>query len=71
VQVSASGLGNASQQVLIEVLPPVLVLHLNRVGYDTAAGGIMKIRRSIQFGPELEIPLALSTILTFLAEAEA
>ena len=69
MQVSASGLGNASRQVLIEVLPPVLVLHLNRVGHDTAAGGIMKIRRSIQFGPELEIPL--STILTFLAEAEA
>ena len=32
MQVSASGLGNASQQVLIEVLPPVPILHLNRVG---------------------------------------
>ncbi|KAI0264534.1 hypothetical protein BGY98DRAFT_1192135 [Russula aff. rugulosa BPL654] len=57
VQVGASGLGNASQQVLIEALPPVLVLHLNRVRYDAAAGGLMKIGKSIQFGPDLEIPL--------------
>ncbi|KAI0267533.1 hypothetical protein BGY98DRAFT_408494 [Russula aff. rugulosa BPL654] len=56
-QVSVSGLGNASQQVLIEALPPVLVLHLNRVRYDATAGGITKIGKSIQFGPELEIPL--------------
>ncbi|KAN0103981.1 hypothetical protein V8E52_011434 [Russula decolorans] len=56
VQVSASGLGNTSQQVLIEVLPPVLVLHLNRVRYDAAAGGITKIGKSIQFAPELDIP---------------
>ncbi|KAN0105390.1 putative ubiquitin carboxyl-terminal hydrolase 3 [Russula decolorans] len=57
VQISASGLGNASQQVLIEALPPVLVLHLNRVRYDAAAGGITKIGKSIQFAPELEISL--------------
>jgi hypothetical protein len=63
VQISASGLGNASQQVLIEALPPVLVLHLNRVRYDAAAGGITKIGKSIQFAPELEIPLG--TIFTF------
>ena len=56
-QVSASGLGNASQQVPIEALPPVLVLHLNRVRYDATAGGIVKIGKMIQFGPELEIPL--------------
>ena len=56
-QVSASGSGNASQQVLIEALPPVLVLHLNRVRYDATAGGITKIGKMIQFGPELEIPL--------------
>ena len=71
VQVSASGLGNANQQVLIEALPPVLVLHLNRVQYDAAAGGITKIGKSIRFGPELEIPHG--TIFTFpsLAAAEA
>ncbi|KAI0264781.1 hypothetical protein BGY98DRAFT_1181764 [Russula aff. rugulosa BPL654] len=55
--ISASGLGNASQQVFIQPLPPVLVLHLNRFRYDAAAGGITKIGKSIQFGPELEIPL--------------
>ena len=56
MQFSASGLGNTSQQVLIEMLPPVLVLHLNRVRYDEAAGGITKIGKSIQFAPELDIP---------------
>jgi hypothetical protein len=69
VQVGASGLGNASQQVLIEALPPVLVLHLNRVRYDAAAGGLMKIGKSIQFGPDLEIPLG--TIFSFVAIADA
>ena len=57
MQVSASGSGNASRQVLIETLPPVLVLHLNRFQYDAAAGGIMKIGKSIQLTPVLEIPL--------------
>ena len=69
MQVSASGLGNASQQVLIAALPPVLVLHLNRVRYDTAVGGITKIGKSIQLAPELEIPLG--TLFTFLVAAEA
>ena len=68
-QVGASGLDDASQQVLIEALPPVLVLHLNRVRYDVAAGCIKKIGRSIQLAPELEIPHG--TIFTFLAAAEA
>jgi hypothetical protein len=63
-------LDNASQEVLIEALPPVLVLHLNRVRYDdAAAGGIMKIGKSIQFATELEIPLG--TIFTFLVAAVA
>ena len=61
-QVSASGFGNASQQVLIESLPQVLVLHLNRVRYDASAGGIMKIQKAVEFSPELEIPLG--TIFT-------
>ncbi|KAI0265024.1 hypothetical protein BGY98DRAFT_1181644 [Russula aff. rugulosa BPL654] len=56
-QISASGSGSASQQVLIEALPPILVLHLDRVRYDVAAGGITKIGKSIQLAPELEIPL--------------
>jgi hypothetical protein len=69
MHVSASGLGDASGQVLIEVLPPVLVLHLNRVQFDAAAGGITKIGKPIQLAPELEIPLG--TIIAFLAAAEA
>ena len=60
---------DVSQQMLIEVLPPVLVLHLNRVRYDATAGGLMKVGKSIQFGPELEIPLG--TIFSFLAIADA
>ena len=55
--------------MLISVLPPVLVLHLNRVRYDAAAGGLIKIGKSIQFGPDLEIPLG--TIFSFLAVADA
>jgi ubiquitin carboxyl-terminal hydrolase 10 len=47
----------ASQQVLIEALPPVLVLHLKRFLYDAAADGIVKISKPVQFAPELEIPL--------------
>ena len=68
-QVSASGLGNASQQVLLDALPPVLVLHLNRFRYDAVAGGIMKIDNSIQFAPELKIPLG--NIFFFLATVKA
>ncbi|KAI0267995.1 hypothetical protein BGY98DRAFT_938352 [Russula aff. rugulosa BPL654] len=45
-QVSASGLGNASQQVLVEALPPVLVLHLNCVQYDAAVGRRSESRSS-------------------------
>ena len=47
---------DASQQTLIEALPPVLVLHLKRFRYDAAAGGVIKISKPVQFSPELEIP---------------
>jgi ubiquitin carboxyl-terminal hydrolase 10 len=69
VQGGPSGLGEASHQVLIEALPPILVLHLKRFRYDAAAGGVIKIEKPIQFAPELEIPLG--TIFTFFAAAEA
>ncbi|KAI0247916.1 hypothetical protein BJV78DRAFT_1285139 [Lactifluus subvellereus] len=59
VQVGPSGSSEASQQVLIEALPPVLVLHLKRFLYDTAARGVVKIGKPVQFSPELEIPLDL------------
>ncbi|KAH9981757.1 hypothetical protein BJV74DRAFT_778415 [Russula compacta] len=57
VQVGPSGSSEASQQVLIEALPPILVLHLKRFLYDTAARGVVKVGKPVQFTSELEIPL--------------
>jgi len=57
VQVGPSGSNEASQQVLIEALPPILVLHLKRFLYDTAARGVVKVGKPVQFGPDLDIPL--------------
>jgi ubiquitin carboxyl-terminal hydrolase 10 len=45
----------ASQQVLIEALPPILVLHLKRFSYDKNVGGVVKESKQILFGEELEI----------------
>jgi ubiquitin carboxyl-terminal hydrolase 10 len=59
VQIGPSGGGEASQQVLIEALPPVLVLHLKRFLYDVAADGVVKIGKPVRFAPELEIPLGM------------
>jgi ubiquitin carboxyl-terminal hydrolase 10 len=49
------GAVDASQQVLIEALPPVLVLHVKRFYYDTAVGGVVKVGKPIKFGAELDI----------------
>ena len=65
VQLGPSGVGEGSQQVLIETLPPVLVLHLKRFLYDAAADGIVKINKPVQFAPELEIPLGM--IISFIS----
>ena len=46
-----------SRQVLLEALPPILVLHLERFLYDLDVGGVVKMRKPIQFVSELEIPL--------------
>ena len=60
MQVSSVTKGNAvvdaSQQILVESLPPILVLHLKRFHYDTATKGVVKIGKQVVFGPELEIP---------------
>ncbi|KAJ7049226.1 hypothetical protein C8F01DRAFT_1185032, partial [Mycena amicta] len=48
---------SASQQVLIEALPPVLVLHLKRFCYSADQGGVVKVGKQIAFGPELEVPV--------------
>jgi hypothetical protein len=51
--------GKANQQVtvLIEALPPVLVIHLKRFWYDETAGGVVKTSKHVQISPELDIPL--------------
>ncbi|KAF8463235.1 hypothetical protein DFH94DRAFT_640488 [Russula ochroleuca] len=43
----------------IEVLPPVLVLHLKQFLYDAAVDDIVKISKPVQFVPELEFPLEI------------
>ena len=65
MQVDQSWSSEASQQVLLETLPPVLVLHLERFSHEASANGIVKISKPIQFAPELEIPLG--TIFSFLS----
>jgi len=72
VQLGPSGSSEASRQILVEKLPPVLVLHLKRFLYDVAADGIVKINKAVQFAPELEIPLgAIFFFVSFvLARAE-
>ena len=62
IQLGSSGF---SQQVLIEVLPSVLVLHLKRFLYDVVADGIVKISKPVRFAPELEIPLGTVFSLSF------
>ncbi|KAF5364681.1 hypothetical protein D9758_005578 [Tetrapyrgos nigripes] len=45
----------ASKQTLIEGLPPILVLHMKRFLYDVSVGGVVKVGKQVQFGPELVI----------------
>ena len=71
VQLGPSGRGEASQQVFVEVLPPILVLHLKRFLYDSA-DGIVKVSKHVRFAPELEIPLGeiFSFVCPVLAKAQ-
>ena len=71
MQVGPSGSSEASQQVLIEVLPSILVLHLKRFLYDTAARGVVKIGKPVQFGSDLDIPLGMLFHLSCPTVAEA
>jgi ubiquitin carboxyl-terminal hydrolase 10 len=59
LQVGQLRSSEASEQVQIEKLPSVLVLHLKRFMYDAAVDGTFKISKSVQFAPELEIPLGM------------
>ena len=54
-----------SQEVQIETLPFILVLHLERFVYDPAADRIVKISKPIRFAPEFEIPLGTTYLLCF------
>ena len=65
VQFGPSGCNVASQQVHIEALPPVLVLHLKRFLYDATADSIVKISKPVKFMPELEIPPGNALLLCF------
>ena len=67
MQVGQPSSSGPSRQLLLdsESLPAVLVLHLKRFLYDAVSDGINKISKSIQFAPELEIPLG--TILSFVS----
>lgn len=47
---------DATKQVFIEHLPPVLILHLKRFIYNPKAGGVLKSHKAISYGTELEIP---------------
>lgn len=46
---------DASQQVHIETLPPILILHLKRFLYDANKGGAAKVGKQVGFAPELDI----------------
>ena len=61
MQVGQSSSSEPNRQVLLEVLPPVLVLRLERFVFDD----VNKIGNPVQLAPELEIPL--STIFSFVS----
>lgn len=46
--------GNATKQLALESLPPVLLLQLKRFSY-TASGGVRKVERHVTFDNELTI----------------
>ena len=52
VECGPSGVSESSQQVLIEELPPVFILHLKRFLYDVDS---VKIKKPVQFTPALKI----------------
>ena len=57
----------ASRQIQVETLPPILILHLKRFVYDHKTGGIQKLMKKIDYKIELligkgKLPLALEWI---------
>ena len=47
---------DATQQVLIEALPPVLIMHMKRFLYDIKVNDVVKVGKQVSFSPELDIP---------------
>ena len=72
VEIDPSGSSEASQQVLLEALPFILVLHLERFLSDAAMDGSNKISKFVQFAPELEVPLGMifSFVSSMLSESK-
>ena len=54
---------DASQRVLIDVLPPILVLHVKRFCYDVTVGGVVKVMKQVRFGPEVEIEPGMDVVV--------
>ena len=71
MQVSQLSSSEVSQEVQIEALPSILILHLERFLYDVVADGIVKISKPIQFAPELEIPSGTTFSFVFPVLAKA
>lgn len=53
------GLVDASKQVLIETLPPILVVHVKRFLYDLH-GGVQKSSKPLLYKTILEVPRGIS-----------
>lgn len=64
---STKGLVDATKQVFIETLPPILILHLKRFVYDDI-GGVQKSSKVLGYGPTLEIP---ESVISSAKRAEA
>lgn len=46
----------ASRNLSLEDLPPILILHLKRFVYDGTTGGCQKVMKAVEFSVDLEIP---------------
>ncbi len=49
----------AKKQVLLETLPPVLILHLKRFSHNTQTGALNKVGRRLDFPEMLSIPASI------------